>query len=58
VNTETLGKVGGEPTHINLNDKTLEGFRHGSEPIFAVQYHPEASPARTMHATSLTASPR
>jgi carbamoyl-phosphate synthase small subunit len=27
-----------------LNDQTLEGFRHKSEPIFAVQYHPEASP--------------
>jgi carbamoyl-phosphate synthase small subunit len=33
-----------EITHINLNDDTLEGFRHRSLPIFAVQYHPEASP--------------
>lgn len=32
-----------EPTHINLNDQTLEGFRHRSEPLFCVQYHPEAS---------------
>jgi carbamoyl-phosphate synthase small subunit len=31
-------------THINLNDKTLEGFRHRSEPLFCVQYHPEAAP--------------
>lgn len=31
-------------THINLNDATLEGFRHRRLPIFAVQYHPEASP--------------
>jgi len=31
-------------THINLNDNTLEGFRHLELPIFAVQYHPEASP--------------
>jgi carbamoyl-phosphate synthase small subunit len=31
-------------THINLNDNTLEGFRHLKLPIFAVQYHPEASP--------------
>jgi len=31
-------------THINLNDNTLEGFRHSSLPVFAVQYHPEASP--------------
>jgi carbamoyl-phosphate synthase small subunit len=33
-----------EITHINLNDNTLEGFRHLSYPLFAVQYHPEASP--------------
>jgi len=33
-----------EITHINLNDNTLEGFRHRRLPIFAVQYHPEASP--------------
>jgi len=31
-------------THINLNDQTLEGFRHRSEPVFCVQYHPEAAP--------------
>jgi len=31
-------------THINLNDNSLEGFRHLKLPIFAVQYHPEASP--------------
>ncbi|MBI5696725.1 MAG: glutamine-hydrolyzing carbamoyl-phosphate synthase small subunit [Nitrospirae bacterium] len=33
-----------ELTHVNLNDKTVEGFRHKELPIFAVQYHPEASP--------------
>jgi carbamoyl-phosphate synthase small subunit len=32
-----------EPTHINLNDQTLEGMRHRRLPIFSVQYHPEAS---------------
>ena len=31
-------------THVNLNDQTLEGFRHRSEPVFCVQYHPEAAP--------------
>lgn len=33
-----------EITHVNLNDNTLEGFRHTRLPIMAVQYHPEASP--------------
>ncbi len=32
-----------EPTHINLNDGTLEGMRHKNGSIFSVQYHPEAS---------------
>ncbi len=31
-------------THINLNDNTLEGYRHRFLPVCAVQYHPEASP--------------
>ncbi len=33
-----------EYTHINLNDQTLEGFRHRREPVLAVQYHPEGAP--------------
>ncbi|HZT78922.1 MAG TPA: glutamine-hydrolyzing carbamoyl-phosphate synthase small subunit [Gemmataceae bacterium] len=32
-----------EPTHVNLNDGTLEGMRHRRWPLFSVQYHPEAS---------------
>ncbi|MBI4542563.1 MAG: glutamine-hydrolyzing carbamoyl-phosphate synthase small subunit [Gemmatimonadetes bacterium] len=47
------GEVGGsgvpgapplQVTHRNLNDGTVEGIRHLELPIFAVQYHPEASP--------------
>ena len=33
-----------EITHVNLNDETLEGFRHTQKPILAIQHHPEASP--------------
>ncbi|MFZ5802751.1 MAG: glutamine-hydrolyzing carbamoyl-phosphate synthase small subunit [Candidatus Omnitrophota bacterium] len=33
-----------ELTHVNLNDKTLEGIRHKKLPLFSVQYHPENSP--------------
>ncbi len=33
-----------ELTHVNLNDHSVEGFKHKTKPIFAVQYHPEASP--------------
>ncbi len=33
-----------EITHMNLNDDTVEGFRHKKIPAFSVQYHPEAAP--------------
>lgn len=35
---------GAEITHINLNDKTVEGLRHTGLHAFSVQYHPESSP--------------
>jgi carbamoyl-phosphate synthase small subunit len=31
-------------THVNLNDRTVEGLAHAELPLFSVQYHPEASP--------------
>lgn len=33
-----------EITHINVNDNTVEGFKHKTLPIQAIQYHPEAGP--------------
>ena len=35
------------PTHVNLNDGTLEGFRHRTRPIITVQHHPEAASGPT-----------
>jgi len=31
-------------THVNLNDKTVEGLADEKRKFFSVQYHPEASP--------------
>jgi carbamoyl-phosphate synthase small subunit len=31
-------------THVNLNDRTVEGLAIDGRPVFSVQYHPEASP--------------
>ena len=33
-----------EATHINLNDKTVEGIKINDKNAFSVQYHPESSP--------------
>ena len=44
VDIDTMDANQVEITHVNLNDNTLEGFRHKKLPLFAVQYHPEASP--------------
>ena len=43
VDPDSIGKEL-EVTHINLNDGTVEGLQHKKLPIFAVQYHSEASP--------------
>ena len=44
VDIESLPPDQVEITHINLNDHTLEGFRHRKLPAFSVQYHPESAP--------------
>lgn len=44
VKEETLAGAGLELTHRNLNDGSVEGFRHPEYRCFAVQYHPEAAP--------------
>ncbi|WP_038004900.1 glutamine-hydrolyzing carbamoyl-phosphate synthase small subunit [Synechococcus sp. WH 7805] len=33
-----------EITHLNLNDRTVAAIAHRHQPVFSVQYHPEASP--------------
>lgn len=33
-----------EVTHVNLNDKSIEGIRVKGKPAFSVQYHPESTP--------------
>jgi carbamoyl-phosphate synthase small subunit len=44
VDVESIKEHPVRVTHINLNDKTIEGIEHTELPIFSVQYHPEASP--------------
>jgi carbamoyl-phosphate synthase small subunit len=44
VDPDSLNTSDIDITHINLNDQTLEGFRHRREKVFCVQYHPEAAP--------------
>ena len=44
IDQKSLEARGGIVTHVNLNDGTVEGFRHRDLALFCVQYHPEASP--------------
>jgi len=44
VDVESLNPEKIEITHLNMNDGTLEGFRHKQLPIMSVQFHPEAAP--------------
>lgn len=44
IDPKSARDAGLEVTHLNLNDDTVEGIRHKTEPMFAVQHHPEAGP--------------
>jgi carbamoyl-phosphate synthase small subunit len=41
---ESVAGTGLEVTHVNNNDKTIEGLKHTKHAAFSVQYHPEAAP--------------
>jgi carbamoyl-phosphate synthase small subunit len=41
---DSIEKTPLESWFVNPNDKTVEGVKHKSKPVFAVQWHPEASP--------------
>lgn len=41
VKPESLVNTNFEVSHINVNDKTVEGIRHKSKFVFGVQWHPE-----------------
>jgi carbamoyl-phosphate synthase small subunit len=41
INAESLRQTLLEPWYVNPNDKTIEGIKHRTKPVFAVQWHPE-----------------
>jgi len=44
VDEKSLDETGLSVSFINANDKTVEGLTHKKLPVWAIQYHPEASP--------------
>ena len=44
IDPDSLDDAKVEVTHLNLNDQTVEGIRSKTDPVFSVQYHPEACP--------------
>jgi carbamoyl-phosphate synthase small subunit len=41
---DSIKKTALDAWFLNPNDKTVEGVKHKTKPVFAVQWHPEASP--------------
>ncbi len=44
VDLEGIRKAGFEPYFQNADDKSVEGLYHPTDPVFSVQFHPEAYP--------------
>ncbi len=44
IDANSIDKKNLEITHLNLNDNTVAGIKHKHQPLFCVQYHPEAAP--------------
>ena len=43
VNEDSLANTGLKVTHTALNDKSVEGIKHETYPVFGVQFYPESS---------------
>ena len=44
IDADSINNEIAEITHLNLNDLTVAGIKHKKQPLFCVQYHPEAAP--------------
>lgn len=44
ISEQSLEKTDLVVTHLEVNDGSVEGLRHRTEPAFSVQFHPDAAP--------------